>query len=127
MSELGIDPETLLLTGYDHQRRFSAAEFAELEAPRCTVCGAKVSIQQIDVTFNEADERANGRTYIPGMWHCPHGCNPRTGQRLHGDWEVSRSMGEDWVRFRCNCGADEYTLTNEELAALRDAHVPGYH
>jgi hypothetical protein len=44
---------------------------------RCPVCDARVERAQIDVTSaSDAYPR-----YIPGMWQCPRGCNPDTGER----------------------------------------------
>lgn len=121
MTTLTVDPAT-------HQipelaaRLFTAAEFALIKPPDCPVCGAPVTIQRIDVTWNAEEEALHGRTYIAGMWECPNYCNPVTGQRWH-DWTIV--SGRDGARFRCLCGTDEEVTAdraNEMMALHQNVH-----
>lgn len=118
-----INPETLLLSGLPGNT-LTADEFAQLEPPPCPVCGAAVQIDRVDVTFNEDDLRANGRTYIAGMWHCPRGCNPRTGQRMHYSQSAELSIGDPGIRARCSCGDEAVLLSQAEEDAWRAIHRP---
>ena len=117
-----INPETLLIEGLEH-RTFTAEQFARIEPPACPVCGATVEIDRIDVTFNAEEEARQGRNYIPGMWRCPHNCNPRTGQRMHYSQSVSSGIGSGYS-LECSCGFSQQGLTGDELAALRQEHAP---
>ena len=118
-----IDPETLSLTNPDAPDRFAAAEFASQRWPPCPVCGATVEPEQIYITANEEDHRLNGDTYIPGLWSCPRGCNPLTGQRMHYSQESGQDANGRW--FRCSCGVSEISLSWDDLAQLRDEHRIG--
>jgi hypothetical protein len=119
---LTIDPESHLLGGYDPRRAFSAAEFAASfsEPPACPVCGTPVSIDRIDVTLNREDEIAHGRSYIPGRWECSRGCNPVTGERYHGGWQIASSTA-GW-RYTCSCGADIEGTDSAELTRTHQEH-----
>jgi hypothetical protein len=119
VSGLTADPETLDIPELAH-RSFTAGEFAAIEPPACPVCGAKVTIQRIEVTLNAEDEAANGRSYIAGMWECPRGCDPRTGRRRH--FSQSFGLGLSGHFFECSCGMKETDLTGAELVALREEH-----
>lgn len=106
MTQLAIDPETHLLTGYERGRRWTVAQRDLVLRPECPVCRSLVDIQWLDVTANEADEREHGRTFVPGMWSCPHGCNPVTGERWHAGWQIVTNA-EGW-HYTCSCGVDEH-------------------
>lgn len=103
---------------------FSADEFARLPIPNCPVCGIRVELDRIDVTLNEAELEARGRRYIAGRWTCPRGCNPLTGERLHGNHTIESGM-TDGIRFICNCGFDEL-VERSDFLAVEHAHRWGY-
>jgi hypothetical protein len=121
VSDLTANPQTFGIDGLT-RRVFTAGEFARIDPPRCPVCGAKVTIERIDITANEEDEARNGRTYIAGMWECPHGCDPRTGERRHYEQKVS--SGIDGLALECSCGFSQAYLTGTDLAALAAEHCP---
>jgi hypothetical protein len=108
-----------------NDRTFSAGEFAQLNAPDCPVCGTKGELQRLDVTLNEAQLQKEGRRYIPGLWSCPHGCNPNTGQQFHGGQQWETEMIGDGVRFVCSCGVEERHVPAERMNALLSQHEPG--
>lgn len=116
-----IDPDTMGLTNPDAPRRFTAEEWAQQQWPPCPLCGATVEPEQIYITANRRDFELHGHTYMPGLWSCPRGCNPITGERYHGEQTVSREFGGG-LGFRCSCGVDESGLTPEEFEQLRAAH-----
>lgn len=116
-----IDPGTLRLTNPDAPSRFTGAEWAQQRWPPCPVCGATVEPDKIYATANQRDHELHGCTYMAGLWSCPHGCNPITGERHHGDQTISREFGGG-LGFRCSCGVDKTGLTREEFDQLRAAH-----
>jgi len=118
---LAIDPESLQLTGAE-RRGFTAGEFAAMEPPPCPVCGTPVIIDRIDVTENAEDEAANGRTYVPGMWRCPHDCDPRAGQRVHLNCTYGFDAGGAW--FECSCGETGSGLRGEDFKSALAIHRP---
>jgi hypothetical protein len=120
--QITINPETLMLGGFDSLHAYSAGDFARLTAnpPPCTVCGTPVTIQRIDVTLNRQDEIENGRTYIPGMWECPRYCNRMTGERYHGGFHMD--ISHDGWHYTCSCGADERGTTAAELNRIHCEH-----
>jgi hypothetical protein len=121
MSDLRINPETFMIDGLE-RRTFTAGEFARIEPPSCPVCGAKVSIDRIDVTFNAEEEARTGRSYIAGRWECPHDCDPRTGQRMHYSQSFETGMGWEGVKCMCSCGDETVTITTAESDAWRAVH-----
>lgn len=113
-----IDPATLMIDGVEG-RTFTADEFAALVPPDCPVCGTQVRIDQINVTFSAEEEAAHGRSYIAGMWDCPHGCNPRTGERMHFGQSFESRRGVPGVTCTCTCGDTTVVLSEAEGQAWR--------
>jgi hypothetical protein len=121
MDGLTVNPETLLIDGLE-RRTFTAAEFARTVPPDCPVCGAQVTIDRIDVTLNEEDHRQRGRSYIAGMWECPHHCDPRTGQRMHYSQSYESGVAQDGMTCVCSCGDEQVTVTADEFIAWKQVH-----
>lgn len=115
-----IDPDALCLVNPDRPERFTGAEWAQQQWPPCPVCGATVEPDKIYATANQRDFDLNGDTYFPGLWSCPRGCNPETGERFHGEQTTIRDV--NGLGFRCSCGVHEVGLTREELDQLRAEH-----
>jgi len=103
----------------------TATEFANLPPMPCPVCGSPVDRDRIDVTSRAHHERTGERQYIVGMWSCPRGCNPVTGERAHLNQEFGSDFGNDvdyW--FRCSCGVEEHGLNWVALRELMVKHGP---
>lgn len=124
--QLTINPETLFLDGAP-DGLLTGGQFAELAPPACPVCGAAVEVDRLDATPNEEYEAAHGRGYLVGMWHCPHDCNPRTGQRVHYGQQYSTGPGDAGTTCSCTCGDTTVVLSRAEWAAWQAVHraAPG--
>jgi len=105
-------------------RTFTAEQWAALTMPACPVCGATVRVDRIDVTANEADLAAGGRTYMAGLWECPHGCDPVAMTRRHYGQSARTSPAFDGIELSCTCGDTTAAGTAAEAAAWLDAHLP---
>jgi hypothetical protein len=120
-AQLTINPETLLLDGAPRDL-LTAGEFAELAPPACPVCATTVEVQRLDATPNADYEAEHGRGYLVGMWSCPHGCDPRTGQRMHYGQEYGTSPGAEGATCACTCGDTTVVLGHAEAAAWQAVH-----
>lgn len=115
-----LEPGTAWLSGLPHDRGYSADEFAQLELPACPVCGERLNVQRLDVTFNAADEKQHGRTFIPGLLECPSHCNLMTRERQHLGWHVEYGIGGPVLR--CSCGLSLTNGNSEEIRGFAAEH-----
>jgi hypothetical protein len=108
-----------------HRRRFTAAEFARLEFPPCPVCGTTAQADRLDCTTRADIEEGGERMYLVGRWSCPRGCNPTTGQRFHGSYNLRSDIGMDgYYRFECSCGFEDL-LTWAQVGEALAKHKSG--
>ena len=109
--KLTINPETHLIEGVTRDP-LTGPQFAALQPPDCPVCHAMVNMDRIDVT-PDADYHARyGNCYIVGLWTCPHGCDPRTGERMHYGQTYETSKSRIGTLARCSCG-DETVISSQ--------------
>lgn len=118
---LSIDPRTAQIGGLP-AGAMTASEFAHLVPPDCPVCGAQVTIDRIDVTFSAEEEAKRGRQYIAGLWECPHGCDPLTGQRVHYSQSYRTGMSFEGTECTCTCGDVTVVLIKAEADAWQAVH-----
>ena len=127
--KLVISPETRLLElegggswSAAYPDGMSAGQFADLEFPRCPVCDSPVEADRIDITYSAETEAAYGRRYIPGMWECPHGCDPVAMVRRHFSQSYERGIGYPGTKCTCTCGNVTMTMNVAEAVAWQDEH-----